>query len=149
MKLLCTPKLCHWLASIAMLVLGVAALAKLSDIDAFRHSLVSWQLIPESLKDGLAVAVPAVELGLCAAWFSCVAESGAVVGAFALFVLYTIAYTAHVVLLEAPECDCLGKWEAFHDERFAAALVITRNAALVLLCVPRIRLRPTQGTGRP
>lgn len=122
-------------SGLVMAVLLVAGLAKAISPADFADSLVSWVFIPAWAIRPLAVAVPACEIGLALMWILNIHRRWAGLAAMVLLALFTLAYGAHVLWAQPPDCNCLGKILAFEQSRRDTAWVLGRNAVLLLLAV--------------
>lgn len=120
-------------ASLCMFGVGVAGIAKLSDLHAFRASLDSWVFLPTWTRPSIVAVVPATEVALATAWVVTVSRRHVAVAALGMLLLFTIAYALHVALGAPPTCQCFGKILAFEQGRTAALWTIARNALMVLM----------------
>jgi len=130
LNLLSQRRLCDGvLVMLPGLVLGVAAVSKLLELDAFARAVASWRVIPPDAVDAIAVVVPSLEL---AAAFGCFRSSwvGPLLGA-TVVASFTGAYTAEYILAGPPECGCFGAFATYQLERSSAGWVIGRNVLLM------------------
>lgn len=129
------------LIALVMATLAVAGVLKLLDAAAFRDSLRSWDLIPIGLRTPAAVAIPALELAIGAAWLAGWRSRRLAVAALVLLAAFTAAYLVHWAALKAPSCDCFGQWFAFENDRRGSMMVVGRNGVLMTMLAA--------GLGRP
>lgn len=126
----------HALASVAMLVLFVAALAKAVDIPAFVDTLSTWQFLPAGFRSHVGLMTPMAEATVALLWFLGLARLAACVAAIGLLIVFTGLYVAHAAFGQTPECRCLGALLAFDASVHAAWFVVGRNVALIAALLP-------------
>ncbi|MGH7242352.1 MAG: type II secretion system protein [Phycisphaerales bacterium] len=129
-------------------VVLIAGLLKLISIDDFRNSLDTWQLIPRSLRNVVAIGVPAIEI-LCAGWWFVGGQKRWTSWTcLSLLAAFTGFYAAHVYFLRPPTCNCFSKILAFNQERASSNMIITRNLTLFGLLGLGVYLRRGSATSR-
>lgn len=124
----CSLKLC-WLTAVA---LGVAGVAKLVDLGEFDRQLASWSLLQhDTLRFGVVVGLPIVEVGLCMAYW-CLPGRRPAVAACMLTLLgtFSIAYAIEAFAGDPPDCACFGMLLRRLEFQNTATWVLGRNAAL-------------------
>ncbi len=142
----CRPTaLSRALVTLVMLVIVIAATAKLIDLTDFRNSLRTWDGVPVALRTPLAVAVPLVELTIAGAWLVGLSRRRAPWAALALLLTVTAAYGLHWAFIKPPNCDCFGKIAQFKQDTAGATLVVLRNAVLMGLLGCGLWLAPRGG----
>ncbi|MBL8765303.1 MAG: prepilin-type N-terminal cleavage/methylation domain-containing protein [Phycisphaerae bacterium] len=127
---------------LVMVIFLTASIGKLSSINAFADSLLSWSLIPRSLRPTLTLLVPVLELSIACSWFLRLSTRAAAVAAGSLLIMFTIVYAAHVLFARPPNCQCLAQIDAFWRGRGETQHYLARNSALLGLLVVGSCLTP-------
>ena len=113
-------------------VLAFAAISKFLDLAAFRTSLDTWLLIPDTLRSGLAIAVPCIE-SIIVFWYWISRKPVAYYLAGMIIMAFTSVYVLHVLLVQPPDCNCFLKLSAFENWRSSSWGVVPRNGMLICL----------------
>lgn len=121
-------------ACVALIVL-VAGILKIRDIDLFRQSLDSWKLVPSGLRSVIAVLVPLLEVAMPSAWLLGLGRLKAAIGMLALLIAFTGVYSAHRIAGFDPECNCLGEIMRMQIVQKIEGHLIARNCVLILALV--------------
>lgn len=124
-------QLCWLTASI----LGLAGVIKLVDLGEFERQLASWSLLShDTLRFGVVIGLPIVEIGMCAA-FACFPSRRVVIAAGMLVLLFTfsVAYSIEAIAGTSPDCGCFGMLFRQMEFRTETGWVLGKN---LLLAVP-------------
>lgn len=122
-----------WPGAVAAGVVLIAGMLKAADVVSFASALSSWEWIPARAAGAIAIIVPTIEVGLAVAWFLNVNRVGATRAMLVLIIVFSVAYAAHLLLVGAPECGCLGRLEQYIAIRHAEVFVLGRNGILCVL----------------
>lgn len=142
-------------AHLAFGVLLVSGVAKAIDVEAFRTTLIAWQVLPTWSWSALAIAVPTAEIGLAGLWFARIHPRSAALVAFGMVGAFSAVYTIESVTSKPPDCGCFGLLARHFERLDEAKSLAVRNGIMVafLLCgamVPRSASRhaqPVRGSG--
>lgn len=108
-------------------VMGVAALAKLSDLERFHRTLLGYLWIPNAAAPALSRLVPlaeaAVALGI---WFPATREAAAILG-LALLISFTVLLSVHLARGVDIDCGCFGA----KGKQRVTPFSVLRNLALM------------------
>jgi hypothetical protein len=115
-----------------MLVLAVAGVAKLLDVERFERDLRGWLLLPRRTLPFLALAIPTVELGLSMAWIVWRRLSLAV-SAGVLYSVFVAVAAGHQVFSHPPPCGCFGVIDAYFQHLGEGRVLILRNLAMLAM----------------
>lgn len=121
------------MTGIVMVVIALASLGKLIDVDAFAASLATWQLVPKPLIAPLSVAVPMVEGLISGFWLLGQQRHRCELAAFFMLLAFSSIFLLHLALRVPPDCGCLGRKMAFIREGQEAIWVLGRNAVLLIM----------------
>ncbi len=112
-----------------------AAIGKIIEPQEFRRSVLTWKLLPPRLSDAVTVIVPAAELAVAGLWIGFGKRRAAWTLAFALIVMYSLAFAAHLAMDVAPTCQCASLIDRFFTQRSTAEYVLARNGVLLAVLV--------------
>jgi uncharacterized membrane protein YphA (DoxX/SURF4 family) len=112
-----------------------AALLKLASLEDSERSVRTWSLLPVPAVRPIVLLLPPLELALGAAWLLGVARRLVAVAIIGLLSALTVAYTAHVLVAQPPECGCAGLFTQFERQIGHAWTAIARNVVLVLMAL--------------
>ncbi|MFI4898212.1 MAG: type II secretion system protein, partial [Phycisphaerales bacterium JB059] len=131
-------RVCGLAPAFVVVVIGASGVLKLADTPAFFETLGGWTVIPSQLRPGVVFGVPAMEVGVAAAWllgWRGVAQAGAA----ALLILFSAAYLLQLSVAKPARCGRLGVLARYSDTLDEIRLLLFRNAALLLLlATPRV-----------
>lgn len=126
---------------LVMVLLGVAGVLKLLDMDGFRQSLETWELVPSPIRIAAAMLVPTIEMALFLVWLSGYRRRLAALCAITLLACFAGVFAVHIVLVEPPECSCFGLLRRYGARREQAALVLLRDAVMLAGLLPALLRR--------
>lgn len=122
-------------ATVLSVVMGVAALAKFSDLEGFHRNLLGYIGIPKGATAALARIVPVAEAVVAAGvWFPGLRAAAAVLG-LVLLTVFTVLLSLHLARGVDIDCGCFGS----KGKQRVTPLAVVRNlllmgaAALVLI----------------
>ncbi len=126
----------HWCGSrlidVVMVFVLATAVLKLADLTAFETALRSWSLLPKAAVVWLAVGVPALELAIGGLWLLRIHRALALALCGFMIAAFTVAYTAHLLLAEPPDCGCLGLLQQYQSQEAATLIFLVRNGILLM-----------------
>jgi prepilin-type N-terminal cleavage/methylation domain-containing protein len=117
------------IVSIVALIL-VAGLGKALDLPAFADSLETWSIFPSSMRLIFAVAIPATELFLAAAWIANRDRVTVERCLMALLALFAVVYWLQLRLGNPPTCQCFGVWEKYLAGKASTQSGVIRSAVM-------------------
>jgi hypothetical protein len=112
-------------------LIAVSGAIKALDTWMFARAIHSWSLIPVAVIPAIAVAIPAIELGLGTSWFLGLARSRVLRLTIILLVLFTTTFVIHIMVAGAPECGCFGAVQVFESHRAESQFTLARNTMLL------------------
>lgn len=116
------------------LMLLLASLHKMGELDRFRHILADYRVVPDRLLPAVAILVPAVEAGLGLAWLFAGAKAGPAVLTAGLLCLYTAVIGINLARGRVHiSCGCNFGTSAGGADALSAWLVV-RNLVLIAAC---------------
>ncbi len=129
-----------WLTVRTQIALGiffvVAALPKLADPPGFAHMIYNYRLVPGSLVNGMALAMPWLELLLGLALITGIWQRTAASLVGALLVVFTVAIGLNLLRGNPIDCGCFDVTAAGRsvEERFFdMKMVVVRDVGMLLL----------------
>lgn len=131
-------------AHAVMVLLGIAALAKATDLQSFAISLSTWGIVPDSWLITVSVVIVTAELLLAGVWLLGISRRKIAVSTAALIGLFTIVYVWRVVLGDSPKCNCFGRILAFESEKNSANWIVLRNIVLFTVLILHATLNRTR-----
>ena len=129
-----------WLTVRTQIALGiffvVAALPKIADPPGFAHMIYNYRLVPGSLVNGMALAMPWLELLLGLALITGIWQRTAASLVGALLVVFTVAIGLNLLRGNPIDCGCFDVTAAGKsvEERFLdMKMVVVRDVGMLLL----------------
>lgn len=129
------------IAAPVMAFIGIAAMAKLTDLSAFALSLETWEWIPAWSIPAISTIVPTLEGLVVIGWVLSARRARFEWLALALLACFTLVYASHAVFAKPPDCQCLGRISAFLAAKDHAPGVAARNGVLMALLATALSLR--------
>lgn len=123
------------LLAVVVAFLAWAAISKIIEPQEFKRSVLTWKLLPARFSEAVTVIVPAAELTVAGLWIGFGKRRAAWILALALIVVYSLAFTAHLMMDAAPTCQCAGLIDRFFSQRSTAEYVLARNGVLLVLLI--------------
>jgi prepilin-type N-terminal cleavage/methylation domain-containing protein len=114
-----------------LIVVLLAAAAKLLDLPRFYDALKTWDVIPSSLTGILTLTVPGIELTLAGAGVLGLARGAMARAVAVLLIIFTIALLAQLATGRAPDCGCFGRLLRFESAMDEARFSVARNIMLL------------------
>lgn len=130
-----------------MVTLFVAGIAKGIDPSEFASELSSWRIIPAWAAPPVAIALPAMEVGVPLSWISARSRRKWVIVAAAMLSCTTLVYALEWSVNDPPRCECFGLLSRYHAFEARANGMVIRNLILVLLLTAgALLMSNTRGT---
>jgi hypothetical protein len=125
----------HWVvdqaaalgATVLSIVMGTAALAKLTDLEAFRRTLLGYLWIPKSSTSFLSRAIPLLEAGVAVGVWIPIARDAAALLGVVLLSAFTVLLIAHLMKGVHIDCGCFGS----RGKQRVTPFSVVRNLALI------------------
>ena len=118
-------------ATVLSVVMGVAALSKLSDLDRFHRTLLGYLWIPKGAAPFLSRAVPLAEVAVAVGvWVPAVRSVAAVLGLL-LLTSFTVLLSVHLARGMDIDCGCFGS----KGKQRVTPFSLLRNLALLAATV--------------
>ncbi|USN98039.1 MAG: hypothetical protein H6810_07560 [Phycisphaeraceae bacterium] len=122
--------------SLAALSFFIAGVLKLASLDAFGRSVRTWDLLSPAVMDLVTLAVPPLEVAVSLAWLMNLRRRLCASLMFAMLLVLTLTYSAHLVFRQPPDCGCFGAIRLFEAHQEQAEFLIARNVVLAVLLLP-------------
>lgn len=114
-------------ATVLSVVMGVAALAKLSDLDRFHRTLLGYLWIPNVAAPALSRLVPLAEAAVAVGiWIPATRKVAAIVG-LVLLTVFTVLLSVHLARGVDIDCGCFGA----KGKQRVTPFSVLRNVALI------------------
>lgn len=126
---------------ICMLLILLAAVAKLLTRADFEADLLSWNIASRPAREALSLAIPLTELFISLSWLTGIRRAPAIYAASLMLIVFSAAYAQLWIQGRTPTCGCFGGFMRFQNTRAEAPFVMLRNASLIAgLLAPQILL---------
>ena len=91
----------------------------MASLDAFGRSVRTWDLLSPAVMDLVTLAVPPLEVAVSLAWLMNLRRRLCASLMYAMLLVLTLTYSAHLVFRQPPDCGCFGAIRLFeaHQEQ--------------------------------
>lgn len=119
------------IAATVMVLLLIAAVAKIVEFRSFVDSLRTWTMLSQAIHEPLAASVVLAEVFIAGAWLLGLWRRVMVVLLILLLAAYTAAFMVQSTFFATPVCRCFGDIVTHRDFTGDETVIVGRNLAAI------------------